>query len=1016
MKERKILIAAILAVTIFGVSILPSVQNWWKKDAEVKAEAGVKDVAAPTSVTYDYANFDTEIKNHKVMTITLDNYGTIYKDRNFELGTEQNPFIVLEIVPFEGFAEFGYLVAGSEPLGFDRPEAKYIGSITAANNLARMFNTYVTGSPVWAEEKAGYAEYYSRPTADTNFEGEEYPAGYLASSRVGTVFGKFVKKSNGEYIITGGVEEQNVSVEYVGTGGNYSFEINDAPSYDYIATMQEYSLTKNDLFISEALTLPDWNNVYGYCNGKYGRFEWTGVGLGNYYCEVDRNNKIFEVTEVAGGGYSFVAKTKNPEVPYPGFFGDASVPVYNSEGMQTSTAMIAINAPNDWKITYAYYKGKFGYFLKAQDATSNINLNATGRNCTKITEVEKGKGEYRFVEESGTIIYFDNMQADAAIKFMRDGVQQSESIAVSYALSSADEIYASVKYYRPNEYYYHNEQTDFLTETLIVDESEIADYHIKVLTVTPDVLNEMAERKDWNLIDAADFISFNDANHVTGGLTNWGKYYNKAFFSPTDEELAQIEQIEAGTLKRTFLENDISWAVAVRLLCKISIKEDDEFPNAPLTMPFGCYNLGGGDPYSMAIPMVRRFSDDIKAFTQGTGSINNVTKLYLMLEVFETDEDAYFYNKFIKKEKVVEKETTLTFSDGTEKKVTTGYFDYIVKNTNNKNGASQADLDIAALYWGPYTFLDIENISSAGDLGSNDQSKTLWDKSHMIPIYIADDKGVIINNSVRNNVYIYNNGTQTTMDSGERVLDYVDSVYRTDPFEIIEFSNRTQLSAFDVMYYLLNQERSSLNVLINGSLKNVVYSNVDYESDNAKVALQVGEIVEKEGKLYGRVQFNIKLNSKKGSETDLSNALVQFNIYRNDCFDDPTTMTLENLIPVTQAHLLSELEKPEEERQKTRVMLGRDYYYDVPLELLEGTTKDGVFYAATTEDVKFSAVVCYGLKDQDMTVGTSEDDYNFKKNIYSYVVEQDENGKVTKVVKDNRKTLTFVRRAMFNLD
>ena len=37
MKERKILIAAILAATVFCVSVMPVVQRWWKKDAGVEA-------------------------------------------------------------------------------------------------------------------------------------------------------------------------------------------------------------------------------------------------------------------------------------------------------------------------------------------------------------------------------------------------------------------------------------------------------------------------------------------------------------------------------------------------------------------------------------------------------------------------------------------------------------------------------------------------------------------------------------------------------------------------------------------------------------------------------------------------------------------------------------------------------------------------------------------------------------------------------------------------------------------
>ena len=37
MKERKILIAAILAATVFCVSVMPVVQRWWKKDGGVEA-------------------------------------------------------------------------------------------------------------------------------------------------------------------------------------------------------------------------------------------------------------------------------------------------------------------------------------------------------------------------------------------------------------------------------------------------------------------------------------------------------------------------------------------------------------------------------------------------------------------------------------------------------------------------------------------------------------------------------------------------------------------------------------------------------------------------------------------------------------------------------------------------------------------------------------------------------------------------------------------------------------------
>ncbi len=1033
MRERKILIVVILVVTVFAVSVAPPVQRWWKKDAGVTATAGVKDenISVPTKVTFDYANFDAEIRNHKSMTITLDHYGTIHKDRNYELGTVENPFIILEVVPFEGYAEFGYLIPGCEPISFDRANVKYVNSIQDANNIAIQFNTMVTGNPVRVEEGIGYAEYYSRPTADTNLEGEVYPKGHLAASDIGNVYGKFVKSSNGAYRITGSTASRDIRAEYVGSGGNYDFEILEGLSFDYVEDMREAYLEEqkaDSVILSRKLS--DWNNIYAYCEGRYGRFERVWDNSGDYYLDWPggapvSDVKVTKLGSAGGGNCKFVEK-EDPAVPYDGFYddfyGDLSVPVYNADGVQTETAVLPKNAPHDWQRTYAYFNGKFGYFCKSPDRTGNIKLEGTGLYCSKIRvddNLPEWEERYQFVEESGVISYFDEGVADAAISFERDGGRKEETIKVSYSLGSQDGIFASLRYYRPKEYHYFNEQTDFLKQTLTVDDSEIKDYQIKVLTVTPDVLNAFAERGDWNLVDAADYITFNDTNHVAGALQMWGKYYNEDFFSPTKDEVDQIA--DGSFAPRTFVENDISWAVAMRMLCKISILQDEDFPYAPLGIPFNCYKLSGGEPYFLAIPGVRYFADDVQAPIGGNiGTINNVIKLYRMLQVFETDEDAYFYNHFVKNGKVVEKELTLELADGSTKKVTTGYFTTIVENGINKSHASKEDLNVAALYWDDRTFLDVEGVYYHGaedenHLNGNNQSEILWKWSNMIPIFL-DDNGAIINGSVRNNVYTYNNDNAMTIISGTEFFDYKDSVYAKDPFEIIEFCDRDKLTAFDIMYYLLNKERSSLNVLINGSLSSKVYSNVDYESDNVQIALEVGQIVKKEDKLYGRVQFNVKLNTRKGDETDLSSALVQFNIYREDIFDDQTTMELENMIPVTEAYLLTELAKDEAERKKTRLKLGVDYYYDVPLELLQGTIVDGKLKATTTEDVKFSAVVCYGLKDREQGIGNTEEDYKFKKNIYSYVFEQDANGKITKVKKDDRKTLTFVRRAMFNLD
>ena len=84
MKERKILIAAILAATVFCVSVMPVVQRWWKKDAGVEARGQEEEDKG-------------EIQLFSFPTLNLN----IEKNRAKELGSAENPFIVLEIVPFE---------------------------------------------------------------------------------------------------------------------------------------------------------------------------------------------------------------------------------------------------------------------------------------------------------------------------------------------------------------------------------------------------------------------------------------------------------------------------------------------------------------------------------------------------------------------------------------------------------------------------------------------------------------------------------------------------------------------------------------------------------------------------------------------------------------------------------------------------------------------------------------------------------------------------------------------------
>lgn len=76
-----------------------------------------------------------------------------------EPGTSDHPFIVLEIVPYEGFAEFGYLVAGCEPVDLERVSWSSYGgvipssqSITAAGVSEPSFHYEYTNKNLFLKE------------------------------------------------------------------------------------------------------------------------------------------------------------------------------------------------------------------------------------------------------------------------------------------------------------------------------------------------------------------------------------------------------------------------------------------------------------------------------------------------------------------------------------------------------------------------------------------------------------------------------------------------------------------------------------------------------------------------------------------------------------------------------------------------------------------------------------------------------------------------------------------------
>lgn len=769
MKERKILIAAILAATVFCVSVMPVVQRWWKKDAGVEARGQEEEDKG-------------EIQLFSFPTLNLN----IEKNRAKELGSAENPFIVLEIVPFEGYAEIGYLIGGCEPIDFEK--AKY-DNITGGL-MSIVGSGGVTG--IYCEEEIVYVDFYNEANRDI------YPS----------------------------------------------------------------------------------LNATAQC---YGYFEKTAPGTGDYRIKSGSlAEKNLSFSRQAGGDYIWVLKDSAPTTAYDGY-GYAS-----------------------W----------------------------------------------------------------TTLDYVKDGAAGTNSIHVSYDLSTTDRIYSMNVCYVVTEYHYKN-RNFFLKNSLGVPEADIPGYQIEVVTVTPKTLNA-----NPSLVNAADWFVVSCKAHVGNVLSLWEKYYNEEMFAPSQ---ADLDAVRNGTItggNRTFAENDISWEVAVAMLKKIS-PPGSFLEYAPLVIDVGVYDnaFGYGSPYVASLDgSIRKFADGKDNTFSTSGAVNNIFKLYLMTQIFDTEESGYFYKNYIETGLV----TAMTVNG-----LTTGCYQPFLQ----KYGSDQKVVHLAT-YWNKYTFMDIEgNFWEPGE-SWDAFVKRLKDSNHIL---FFDEHGAS-HSAVRNGVFIYNGDTPMSQRFGSTYIDttYDDStaeIYHREPFSILEFADQKTLTPQEIMYYLLHRNMSTVEVAINGSDKSKIYTNVDYDVQNADTAL-IGEIVTKEDGLYGRVHFNIELQSKRAVES----ILIKIDLYQEDEYDNPNTESPENLISFTSAY--------NRDGELCPVKLGEDFYYDVPLRLLS---------KQSTEELKFSFTIWYRYKNSAMDK-EDPDSYVFEKVLNEYKIQED--GSVI----DNRRSLVFVRRAMFDLD
>ena len=100
-KKVRILVCSMLVLVAFGAGIFAYAHTQLKQNTTAKAEESLPDYFVD--------------KDGKIIVPTEPATGDVRNSR----GTAENPFFVLEIVPYEGMAEFGYQISGCEPIDVD---------------------------------------------------------------------------------------------------------------------------------------------------------------------------------------------------------------------------------------------------------------------------------------------------------------------------------------------------------------------------------------------------------------------------------------------------------------------------------------------------------------------------------------------------------------------------------------------------------------------------------------------------------------------------------------------------------------------------------------------------------------------------------------------------------------------------------------------------------------------------------------------------------------------------------
>lgn len=232
------------------------------------------------------------------------------KGTTAEIGTPENPFLILEIVPYEEYAEFGYLISGCEPVKVDEMFGR--SDLCAVNNIG---GGYTESSPYlsyyFADEEKSKAKYYDGTPTPVKKPADSTPWETFPAI---TVKGYFERVADGAGAFTQDTDTKAITYAGVGNGNIAWYSVQEFELFKYadIGFAEELKLLSNQ---GDRLYTKRTNDSYEGGNDLYAVYCYKYKNYDYFLNDTLGQSEIYSDkldTQEKRDNFSIVIKTITP--------------------------------------------------------------------------------------------------------------------------------------------------------------------------------------------------------------------------------------------------------------------------------------------------------------------------------------------------------------------------------------------------------------------------------------------------------------------------------------------------------------------------------------------------------------------------------------------------------------------------------------------------------------------------------------------------------------------------------